>query len=96
LPQQTPRGLTEEFSEDPTKQALWRAFVRKGRLDVESKTLGQVVIELGAFLLPPAIGARSEEPFRRRWRKGNGNNWNQMPRKIFPGLLDFSHPGPGI
>src|SRR5215211_4366239 len=25
LPQQTPRGLTEEFSEDPTKQALWRA-----------------------------------------------------------------------
>jgi hypothetical protein len=70
LPQQTPRGLTEEFSEDPTKQALWRAFVRKGRLDVESKTLGQVVIELGAFLMPPAIAAGSGEPFRKRWRKG--------------------------
>jgi hypothetical protein len=70
LPQQTPRGLTEEFSEDPTKQALWRAFVRKGRLDVESKTLGRVVIEVGAFLMPPAIAAGSGEPFRKRWRKG--------------------------
>ena len=70
LPQQTPRGLTEEFSEDATKQALWRAFVRKGRLDVESKTLGQVVIELGAFLMPPVIAAGSGEPFRKRWRKG--------------------------
>src|SRR5215213_7253677 len=70
LPQQTPRGLTEEFSEDPTKQALWRAFVRKGRLDVESKTLGQVVIELGAFLMPPVIAADSGEPFRKRWRQG--------------------------
>jgi hypothetical protein len=70
LPQQTPRGVTEEFSEDPTKQALWRAFVRKGRLDVASKTLGQAVIELGAFLMPPAIAADSGEPFRKRWRKG--------------------------
>ena len=70
LPQQTPRGLTEEFSEDPTKQALWRVFVRKGRLDVESKTLGEVVIELGAFLMPPAIAAGSGEPFRKRWCKG--------------------------
>ena len=70
LPQQTPRGLTEEFSEDPTKQALWKAFVRKGRLDVESKTLGQVVIETGAFLMPPAIAAGSGEPFTKRWRKG--------------------------
>lgn len=69
LPQQTPRGLTEEFSEDPTK-ALWRAFVRKGRLAVESKMLGQVVIELGAFLMPPAIAAGSGEPFRKRWRRG--------------------------
>jgi hypothetical protein len=69
LPQQTPRGLTEEFSEDATKQALWRAFVRKGRLDVESKTLGQVVIELEAFLMPPTIAAGSGEPFRKTWRK---------------------------
>src|SRR5687767_5377325 len=29
LAQQTPRGLTEEFSEDPTKQALWRAFAAR-------------------------------------------------------------------
>jgi hypothetical protein len=35
-------------------QALWKPSTQ-GKVDVESKTLGQVVIELGAFLLPPAI-----------------------------------------
>ena len=68
MPQQAPRGLTEEFSADPTKQALWKAFVRKGRLDVECKTLGHVVIELGAFLLPPAI----------RWL------WRTFQKKVAP------------
>jgi Nucleotidyl transferase AbiEii toxin, Type IV TA system len=70
LPQETPRGLTEEFSEDPAKQALWKAFVRKGRLAVESKTLGQVVTDLGAFLMPPAIAASAGKPFRKKWRNG--------------------------
>jgi hypothetical protein len=69
LPEQTPRALTEEFSEDPTKQALWRAFVRKGRLAVESKTLSEIVTDLEAFLMPPAIAASSGKLFRKRWRK---------------------------
>ena len=30
FPAQTPRALTEEFSENSTRQALWRAFIRKG------------------------------------------------------------------
>ena len=70
--------VTEEFSEDPAKQALWSAFVRKGRLAVESKTHSEVVTELRAFLMPPAIAA-SSEPFRKRRPKGNGNDRNQMP-----------------
>ena len=67
LPEQTPRALTEEFSEDPTKQALWRAFVRKGRLAVESKTLSEIVTDLEVFLMPLAIAASSGKPFRKRW-----------------------------
>lgn len=70
LPAQTPRALTYEFSEDPMKQAMWRAFVRKGRLAVESKTLSEIVTELEAFLMRPAIAASSGKPFRKRWRKG--------------------------
>jgi hypothetical protein len=66
------QGLPEEFSEDPTKRALWRAFVRKGRLDVESKTLGHVVIELGAFLMPASDRCQLWRVFQKKvapnWR----------------------------
>jgi hypothetical protein len=92
LPQQTPRGLTEEFSEDPTKQALWTAFVRKGRLDVESKTLSQVVIELGAFLCRQRSLPVLESLSEKCGAKGNGNNGeSDGAAKTFPGSLDFSH-----
>lgn len=70
LPQEVPPGLTDEFYEDPAKQAQWSAFVRKGRLDVESKTLVEVVTELGTFLMPPAIAAGAGKQFRKRWREG--------------------------
>ena len=54
-------------------------------LMLRARPLGQVVIELGAFLLPPAIGARSEEPFRRRWSKGMGITGVKCRAKSFLG-----------
>jgi len=70
LPAEAPRALTEEFSEAADKQALWRAFLRKGRLDAYSRQLGEVVTELRKFLMPPTIAAVTAEPFRKRWRAG--------------------------
>jgi hypothetical protein len=57
----------------------------EGKLDVESKTVRQVVIELGAFLLPPAI-CWLWRAFQKKVVHGRWNNWNQMPRRIF---LDY-------
>lgn len=57
LPSEVPRALTSEFSEDAEKQALWRAFLRKGRLDASGKTLAEVADLVQAFLMPPTISA---------------------------------------
>ena len=69
LPKEAPAALTEEFGEDAGKQALWKAFLRKGRLDADSKTLGEVVTELREFLMPPTIAVTASEPFKKKWRR---------------------------
>lgn len=59
--------MTEEFSLATGKQTLWRAFLRKGRLEADDKQLGEVVTELRKFLMPPTIAAATAEPFKKRW-----------------------------
>ena len=39
LPEGAPLALTDTFSEDRAKQSLWQAFLRKGRLEAEGKSL---------------------------------------------------------
>jgi len=68
LPKEAPVALTEEFSEDAGKQALWKAFLRKGRLDADSKTLAEVVTDLREFLMQPTMAAMAAEPFKKKWR----------------------------
>ena len=70
LPREAPAALTEKFSEDAGKQALWKAFLRKARLDADNKTLADVVKDLDEFLLPPSIVAATAEPFTKKWRLG--------------------------
>jgi hypothetical protein len=70
LPAEPPIALTEEFGEAADKQALWRAFLRKGRLDAQGKQLGEIVAELREFLWPPTQAARTSDSFRKRWRGG--------------------------
>lgn len=48
VPTELPIGLTEEFADDPSRQALWQAFVRKNELALES--LPAVVDRLRAAL----------------------------------------------
>lgn len=50
LPGQTPVALTDAFVQDPTKQQVWSAFVR--RAGVEVVGLGPVVARLREFLEP--------------------------------------------
>jgi predicted nucleotidyltransferase component of viral defense system len=70
LPQDAPPALTTTFSEDSAKQALWQAFLRKGRLDAEGKNLTAVVTELRGFLMPPVGALNAGLEFRSVWKDG--------------------------
>lgn len=71
LPVQPPVALTAQFTADLTKQALWQAFLRKGRLSVGGHTLAEVGADLAHFLLPPARAAS----FPCVWR---GGHWQPL------------------
>lgn len=50
VPAALPIGLSDEFANDPTRQALWRAFLKKNEVDAGS--LPSVVAILGSSLQP--------------------------------------------
>ncbi|HEX8136371.1 MAG TPA: nucleotidyl transferase AbiEii/AbiGii toxin family protein [Pyrinomonadaceae bacterium] len=70
LSQGVPLALTDTFSEDQTKQSLWQAFLRKGRLDAERKNLTAVVGEIRDFLMPVVDALNAGREFRSRWKDG--------------------------
>ncbi len=50
VPSALPIGLTDEFAADPSRQALWMAFVRKNALS--ALPLAEVVVALRSVLEP--------------------------------------------
>jgi len=48
VPTELPIGLTDEFAHDPSRQALWHAFIRKNELN--SEPLATIVTRLRAAL----------------------------------------------
>lgn len=48
----TPVGLSAEFGDDPSKQAQWRAFLKRSLLTQVPGDLAEVVQELRAFFEP--------------------------------------------
>ena len=54
VPAEVPLALSAEFSNDQGKQAQWRAFIGKGKLDTGGAGLDEVVESLRGFLMPPA------------------------------------------
>lgn len=69
-PTSPPAALTESCSADPTKQAQWSAFLRKGRLEAEAPLLPEIVNEIADFLLPPSYEAAGGTPFGKNWNPG--------------------------
>ncbi|WP_354675285.1 hypothetical protein [Cupriavidus alkaliphilus] len=55
VPSALPLGLTEEFSTDPSRQALWQAFLKKNALTWEA--LPDTVAALRTVLEPILIRA---------------------------------------
>jgi predicted nucleotidyltransferase component of viral defense system len=56
IPDTLPIGLTQSFSDDPTKQQQWQSFVED--LAVQPGSLAVVVADLAAFLMPQAAAAK--------------------------------------
>lgn len=71
LPKEIPLALSDAFSQEPDKEKLWRAFLRKGRLSAEGKSLAEVVKELEHFLMPPTLAAANKHDFTLTWSDGN-------------------------
>lgn len=56
VPENMPLGLSDEFAHDTTKQAQWKAFLGKNRLD--APTLIEVIVEVRRFVAEPLKLAR--------------------------------------
>jgi hypothetical protein len=59
VPTEIPAGLSDEFANDPTRQALWNAFLRKNEL--EMIPLKEVLVRIRTLIEPTlrlAAGSR--------------------------------------
>lgn len=71
IPATPPLALTSEFSTDRQKQTQWTAFIRKGKLNAEEKTLQEMISLLKIFLMPPAQSISAASPFDLNWSPDN-------------------------
>ena len=62
VPTELPAGLTYEFANDPTRQALWTAFLKKNEL--EMIPLEDVIVQIRALIEPTAYSAEDDRRFR--------------------------------
>jgi predicted nucleotidyltransferase component of viral defense system len=67
LPSEPPLALTTEFSKDVSKQAQWKAFIRKGKLKISEEKLEEIIAVLQRFLMPPAQAANQGKEFELIW-----------------------------
>ena len=70
IPVEPPLALTATFYEDRTKQAQWKGFVQKGKLEIDAKDLGEVIAVISGFLMPPSMAAASSKSFTMHWPAG--------------------------
>jgi hypothetical protein len=63
-----PFALTPGFASDPAKNAQWKGFVRRTRLDDVPADLATVTGELGPFLLPVSEAVAAGFTFDRKWK----------------------------
>jgi hypothetical protein len=63
-----PFALTPEFAATAGKQAQWKGFVRKAKLDEAPGELAAVTIVIRDFLLPIASAVAAGKEFGHRWK----------------------------
>ena len=68
LPQSLPAALTHDFAADSARQAQWRAFLKRSRLDDSTATLENTAMEAARFLEPVLSAVRRRSPFAFFWK----------------------------
>jgi len=69
IPRDVPVGLSATFASDDGKQTQWKAFWRKVVRTQPIPDFSEVTKAAGEFLLPAAMAARRQEPWRCEWQK---------------------------
>lgn len=73
LPPELPLALTAAFYDDPQRQAQWKGFLRRTRLEAEAIPLADVATTIAAFLLPLTQAAATNGSLKKHWPPGG--NW---------------------
>jgi hypothetical protein len=60
--------LTSEFYDDQQKNAQWKAFLNKSRLDADAKSLTEIAAALREFLIPISVVVAQGEVLDQLWR----------------------------
>ena len=63
-----PTAFTPAFSMDPTKDAQWKAFIRKNLLINIPKDFHKIVADVAMFLMPVVENITSKRPFKSSWK----------------------------
>jgi predicted nucleotidyltransferase component of viral defense system len=66
IPGRSPTALTAEFAADLNHVRQWAAFTRSVAAEA-TPGLGVVIDKISEFVLPPAMAAATEQPFRQHW-----------------------------
>lgn len=70
VPSKPPLGLSSEFYDDREKNAQWKAFLNKAKLNAEGKSLAEIAQALRAFLVPVSEAVARDEVLQRHWEPG--------------------------
>lgn len=72
IPRETPPALSSAFAADPDALARWSAFIGRTPLLMPPPALPELVRDVAAFVMPPALAARGEGPVPKQWLSPGG------------------------
>lgn len=70
VPDKLPLALSPEFHDDREKNAQWKAFLDKAKLNANGKSLGEIAEALRVFLVPVSEAVARNEIFKGNWKRG--------------------------
>lgn len=70
IPDGSPVALTVEFSQDPSKQRQWKAFINKNSL--EAADFPQAIERIHQFISPVFLAIRDSQDFNFSWKPRSG------------------------